>query len=67
LLVGSLRFEYLELLRMDGMQVVGRERLLEDIGRVRSVVRAANGTIYVAVERSGADGFVARVVPSRRP
>ena len=67
LLVGSLRFEYLELLRMDGMQVVGRERLLEGVGRVRSVVRAADGTIYVAVERSGTDGLVARVVPSRRP
>jgi len=66
LLVGSLRFEYLELLKLDGEQVVARERLLDGVGRVRSVVRGRDGTIYVAIERPGTDGFVARVVPLPR-
>ena len=66
LLVGSLRFEYLELLKLDGEQVVARERLLDGVGRVRSVVRGRDGTVYVAIERPGTDGFVARVVPLPR-
>ncbi len=53
LLVGSLKFQYLELDILDGKKVVGREKLLEDLGRFRDVRQAPNGYIYAAVEGKG--------------
>ncbi|MBT8281591.1 MAG: PQQ-dependent sugar dehydrogenase [Muriicola sp.] len=53
LLVGSLSFQYLERLQMDGEKVTYREELLEDIGRVRNVRQGPDGYIYVAVEGRG--------------
>ncbi len=53
LLVGSLSFQYLERLEMDGRRVLRREKLLEDIGRVRNVRQGPDGLIYVAVEGKG--------------
>ncbi|TVZ53240.1 PQQ-dependent sugar dehydrogenase [Dokdonia sp. Hel_I_53] len=52
LLIGSLKFEYLELDILKEGRVVAREKLLEDIGRVRNVINH-NGTIYVGVEGKG--------------
>ena len=59
LLVGSLSFQYLEYLDMDGDKVVGRLKLLADIGRVRSVVQGPDGAFYIGVESKG----VYRVTP----
>jgi len=53
LLVGSLRFEYLKLCKIDGKKVVSEEILLEDIGRVRNVKQGPDGYLYVAVEDPG--------------
>lgn len=53
LLVGSLSFQYLERLEMQGETVLKREKLLEDIGRVRNVRQGPDGLIYVAVEGEG--------------
>ena len=53
LLVGSLKFMYLEHDVLNGKEVTEREKLLEGIGRVRDVVQAPDGTIYVAVENKG--------------
>lgn len=53
LLIGSLKFQYLELDILDGKKVVKRERLLEGIGRVRDVRQGPDGFIYVAVEGLG--------------
>ncbi len=53
LLVGSLSFQYLERLEMKGEQVLRREKLMEDIGRVRNVRQGPDGLIYVAVEGKG--------------
>ena len=53
LLVGSLAFQYLEHLVMDGEKVVEREKLLEGMGRVRNVRQAPDGYIYVAIEGKG--------------
>ena len=53
LLVGSLVFQYLERLKMDGNTVVSREKLMEDLGRVRDVREGPDGLIYVAVEGKG--------------
>ncbi|MCZ4695795.1 PQQ-dependent sugar dehydrogenase [Ancylomarina euxinus] len=53
LLVGSLVFQHLELLTIKDDQVVNREKLLPDIGRVRDVRIGPDGYIYVAVESKG--------------
>jgi len=52
LLIGSLKFKYLELVTLKNDQVVSREKLLEEIGRVRNVI-CHNGSIYVSVEEKG--------------
>ena len=53
LLVGSLKFQYLEHLSLNGKTVTARERLLKGIGRVRDVVQGPDGFIYVSVEGKG--------------
>ncbi|MDG1573270.1 PQQ-dependent sugar dehydrogenase [Robiginitalea sp. M366] len=53
LMVGSLAFQYLEHLEMEGTRVVKREKLLEGIGRVRNVRQGPDGYLYVAVEGKG--------------
>tara|TARA_R110000751_G_scaffold92457_5_gene180928 strand:+ start:1744 stop:2871 length:1128 start_codon:yes stop_codon:yes gene_type:complete len=53
LLVGSLKFVYLEALHLDNNQVVKREKLLDGIGRVRSIVQGPDGYIYAGVEGVG--------------
>ena len=53
LLVGSLVFQYLERLTLDGNKVTSREKLMPDLGRVRNVKEGPDGLIYVAVEGKG--------------
>ncbi|AJR03712.1 PQQ-dependent sugar dehydrogenase [Siansivirga zeaxanthinifaciens] len=53
LLVGSLKFKYLERLVIENNKVIKREKLFENIGRVRNVRQAPDGFIYVAVEGTG--------------
>ncbi len=60
LLVGSLAFQYLERLELDGNEVTYREKLMEDVGRVRNVRQGPDGYIYVAVEGKG----IYKLVPS---
>lgn len=62
LLVGSLKFQYLERLEMDGHKVTHRENLMVGIGRLRNVRQAPDGYLYVAVENKG----IFRVVPAKR-
>lgn len=52
-LVGSLKFNYVEMVILAGDEVVGTEKLLEGIGRVRSLKQAPDGTIYVGVTGQG--------------
>ena len=59
LLVGSLAFQYLEHLTLNGTKVVKRERLMDKIGRVRNVKQGPDGYIYVGVEGKG----IYRLVP----
>lgn len=61
LLVGALKFQYLEHNVLEGEKVVKREKLLEGIGRVRSVVQGPDGFVYVGVEGLG----IIRLVPSK--
>ncbi|SFG31969.1 PQQ-dependent sugar dehydrogenase [Pontibacter chinhatensis] len=53
LMVGSLRFQFLSRLKMDGTKVLGEEKLLKNIGRVRDVKMGPDGYLYVAVETPG--------------
>jgi glucose/arabinose dehydrogenase len=53
LLVGSLKYEYLNMCVIDGDKVVSEEMLLKNIGRVRDVIVSPDGYIYVSVEDPG--------------
>lgn len=53
LLVGSLKFNYLQHLVIKGDKVVKKEIIFEKIGRVRDIRQGPDGNIYVVVEDSG--------------
>jgi len=59
-IVGSLKFNYLVIVEIDGTEVVERTIVLEDIGRVRNVRQAPDGYIYVAVDGEG----IYKIMPS---
>lgn len=61
LLVGSLKFQYVEHLTLDGKKVTAREKLLEGIGRVRDIVQAPDGFLYVSVEGKG----IMKIIPKQ--
>jgi len=52
-LVGSLKFQYLEMLYMDENRVIKREKIADKLGRMRNVKIGPDGMIYVAVEGKG--------------
>lgn len=60
LLVGSLRFKYLNRVKMQQGKVVKEEILLQNVGRLRNVLMGPDGYIYVSVEDPGC---VFRLVP----
>lgn len=62
LFVGSLKFEYLHRLKMNGNEVVGHETLLEGIGRVRDAQMGRDGYLYIVVE---GPGRLIRLVPEQ--
>jgi quinoprotein glucose dehydrogenase len=53
LLVGSLKFMYVEHLIIENDKVVKREKILEGEGRIRSIEQGPDGFIYVGVEGIG--------------
>ena len=53
LLVGSLKFGYCVLLRLEGDAVVSAEPVLEGVGRVRNVRQGPDGYLYLGVEGQG--------------
>ncbi len=60
LLVGSLRYNYLNLCKMEGNEIVSEEILMKNVGRLRSVEVGPDGYIYIGVEDPG---MVLRAVP----
>jgi aldose sugar dehydrogenase len=60
MLVGSLRFKYVERVEIVNNRVVAQEKLVEDIGRVRNVKMGSDGYIYIAIERPGK---IVRLIP----
>ena len=63
LLVGALKFQMLVRLTLDGERVVGEERLLEGIGRIRDVRVGPDGLIYLLTDE--ANGRLLRLEPVR--
>jgi len=61
LLVGSLKFQYVEHLTLDGKKVTGREKILEQVGRVRDIVQSPAGDIYVSAEGKG----IVKIIPKK--
>jgi glucose/arabinose dehydrogenase len=62
LMVGSLRFSYLNLCYLEDGKVVEEEILLKNIGRLRNVKEGPDGYIYVAVE---GPGRIYKILPAR--
>ncbi len=60
ILVGSLKFNYLELLELKNNKVTKRTKLVDGIGRVRNVRQGPDGYIYVAVENKG----IVKIIPN---
>ncbi len=59
LLVGSLKFQYLNRCVLENNKVIKEEKLLERLGRVRCVKVAPDGFIYVGIENKG----IVRIIP----
>lgn len=53
ILVGSLKFQYVEHLIIANDKVTKREKILEGIGRIRSIEQGPDGFIYLGVEGVG--------------
>ena len=53
LLVGSLKFQYLDMCTIKNNKVVKEERLLDGLGRVRCVEQGPDGYIYAGIENLG--------------
>jgi glucose/arabinose dehydrogenase len=62
LMVGSLRFNYLNRCVFKNGQLVKEELLLKNIGRIRDVKMGLDGYLYVAVENPG---YIFRLVPTK--
>jgi glucose/arabinose dehydrogenase len=60
LLVGAMKFKYLELLKLKDNKVISRQKIATEIGRVRNVIQGRDGYIYFAVEQKG----IFRIIPN---
>ncbi|WP_114326806.1 PQQ-dependent sugar dehydrogenase [Candidatus Colwellia aromaticivorans] len=58
-LVGSMKFDHLVLLTIEGEQVLSQEKVFEDIGRTRSLLQGKDGYIYVGIDGVG----IKRLIP----
>lgn len=52
-LVGSMKFNHLVLLTIEGEQVFSQEKVFENIGRARSLLQGKDGYIYVGIDGVG--------------
>ncbi|QNJ98417.1 PQQ-dependent sugar dehydrogenase [Constantimarinum furrinae] len=60
LLVGSLKFNYVELVKLNGDKVIDRLKIAEDVGRVRNVKMGPDGYIYIGLEGRG----IVKIIPN---
>lgn len=59
-LIGSLKFKYIANCYLENGKVVKEEKILEDIGRVRSIEQGNDGYMYVGVEGLG----IVKIIPN---
>ncbi len=59
LLVGSLKFQYISRCVLENDKVIKEEKILEGIGRIRSIEQGNDGYIYAGVENVGIVKIVA--------
>lgn len=62
ILVGSLKAQTLYRLRLENDQLIEKEALVEELGRIRDVEMGYDGLVYIAVEHGDA-GAIVRLVP----
>ena len=62
MLVGSMKFGYIEHLKFKGNKVTSQTRICENIGRVRDLREGPDGAIYVAIE---GPGLIVRLTPAK--
>jgi glucose/arabinose dehydrogenase len=62
LLVGSLKFQYVDKVILEDGKVVKEERLLDGLGRVRSINQGPDGYIYVGIENKG----IVKILPKKQ-
>lgn len=60
LLVGSLKFKYLDLVILENEKIVKEVKLMEGMGRVRTIKQGPDGYIYVSVEQLG----IVKLIPN---
>ncbi|GAB3666679.1 PQQ-dependent sugar dehydrogenase [Echinicola sediminis] len=60
ILVGSLKFQYLEMLSLNGKKVTKREKLLDGLGRLRNVKIGPDNHIYAGIEGKG----IVKIIPN---
>jgi len=61
LLIGSLKFSYVDKVVLNNGEVVKEERLLDGLGRVRSIEQGPDGYIYVGIENMG----IVKILPKQ--
>ncbi|PWK17292.1 PQQ-dependent sugar dehydrogenase [Xanthomarina spongicola] len=61
LLVGSLKFQYVSRCILKGDEVLSEEKILEGLGRVRSIEQGPDGFIYVGIENLG----IVKLIPEK--
>ena len=61
LLVGSLKFSYLERLEIKNKTIIKREKIADGIGRIRDVIIGPDGYIYISVSYEG----IYKIVPKK--
>jgi glucose/arabinose dehydrogenase len=63
LLVATLAYQQLKLMRLDGNRVVGEDVLMDSLGRIRDVIVGPDGRPYVALNQP--NGRIYRLAPAR--
>ena len=61
LLVGSLKFEYVSVCTIQDGKVIKEEKILEGLGRVRSIEQGRDGYLYVGIEGIG----IVQILPKK--
>jgi glucose/arabinose dehydrogenase len=60
LLVGSLKFQYVEMLTFTGDKITGRQKIATNVGRLRNIMQGPDGYIYLGVEEKG----ILKIIPN---